>query len=57
MNKLLTLWAGRNNGARGYEFVAERQVQENEAQQWLSIFRSDEPNVIFIVSKNKPKTK
>jgi hypothetical protein len=51
----LTLWAGRTTVARGYEFVAEREVTKDDAQLWLKVFRDDEPKVIFIVSKNKPK--
>jgi len=54
MNKV-TIWSTRFSGARGNHIVAERQCNENEAQQWLEIFRSDEPNVCFIASKRKPK--
>ena len=52
----LKLWAGRITVARGYHFVIEREVTEDTAQQWLKIYRNDEPNVIFIVSATKPKT-
>jgi hypothetical protein len=57
MNKQMTLWAGRTTVTRGYEFVAERKVTEETAQEWLKVFRADEPSVIFIVSTTKPKTK
>lgn len=57
MQKKLTLWAGRTSVTRGYEFVAERGVTEETAQQWLAVFRKDEPNVIFIVSARKPSVK
>lgn len=51
----LTLWAGRTSVSEGYRFVAEREVTEETAQEWLKIYRADEPGVIFIVSKNRPK--
>jgi hypothetical protein len=53
----LTLWAGRTSATRGYHFVAERNVTEETAQHWLKVYREDEPKVIFIVCKNKPRTK
>ena len=51
----LTLWAGRNSATEGYRFVAEREVTEATAQDWLKIYREDEPSIIFIVSAKKPK--
>jgi len=56
MNKPLTLWSLRTNTAVGNHFVAERKVTEETAQQWLAVFRKDEPSVIFIVCAKKPKT-
>lgn len=55
--KTLTLWAGRTTVGYGYNFVAEREVTEANAQDWLKVYREDEPGVTFIVCKNKPKTK
>lgn len=53
--KELTLWSARFSVAYGNHFVAERKVTEETAQEWLKIFREDEPNVLFLVCKNKPK--
>lgn len=53
--KELTLWSARTSVAQGNHFVAERKVTEETAQDWLKIFREDEPNVLFLVCKNKPK--
>jgi len=55
MNKTLTLWSLRTNAARGNHFVAERQVTEENAQEWLAVFRKDEPNVQFLATPRKPK--
>jgi len=55
--KTLTLWSFRTSFARGNHVVAERQVLESEAQQWLKVYRDDEPKMIFVVCKNKPKAK
>ena len=55
-NAKLKLWAGRTDASRGYHFVVEREVTEETAQQWLKVYRDDEPGVIFIVSAHKPKT-
>jgi len=55
MNKTLTLWSLRTNAARGNHFVAERQVTEETAQEWLSVFRKDEPSVSFVATARKPK--
>lgn len=51
----LTLWSLRNSVARGNHFVAERKVSNDTAQEWLSIFRKDEPQVLFLVAGRKPK--
>ena len=53
--KEITLWSSRWSFAKGNHFVAERKVTEETAQEWLKIFREDEPDVYFVVSKNKPK--
>lgn len=57
MTKTLTLWSLRTSVAKGNHFVSERKVTEETAQQWLEIFRKDEPNVLFLVSDTKPKQK
>ena len=51
----MKLWAGRTSVVDGYRFVAEREVTEETSQQWLKVYRDDEPGVIFIVSATKPK--
>lgn len=53
--KKLTLWSARFTPAKGNHFVAERQVTEETAQEWLKIFREDEPKVLFLASDKKPK--
>jgi hypothetical protein len=55
MKTKLTLWSARNDAARGNHFRAEREVTEENAQEWLAIFRADEPKVLFLVSASKPK--
>jgi hypothetical protein len=55
MNKQMTLWSLRHTAAQGNHFVAERTVTEETAQEWLAIFRADEPKVLFLVSARKPK--
>lgn len=53
--KKMTLWSKRSNPAQGNHWVAEREVTEETAQQWLAIFRADEPKVLFLVCARKPK--
>ena len=36
---------------------AERDCTAETAQQWLKIFRGDEPKVIFLASVHKPSAK
>lgn len=54
MAKKLTLWSKRHTPARGNFWQAEREVTEETAQQWLAIFRADEPKVLFLVNNRKP---
>lgn len=56
-NSKLTLWSIRNSAARGNHAVAEREVTEANAQDWLAVFRADEPKVLFLVSARKPSVK
>lgn len=55
MSKTLRLYSKRFSIARGNHWVIEREVTEETCQQWLEIFRKDEPNVLFLVSDKKPK--
>ena len=52
-----TLWSLRTTTARGNHFVAERKVTGDTAQHWLTVYRTDEPKVLFVVSSRKPSTK
>jgi hypothetical protein len=51
----LTLWSARTSPARGNHFVAEREVTEENAKEWLAVFRNDEPGALFLVCAKKPK--
>lgn len=53
----MTLWSLRYDVARGSHWVDERKVTEATCQDWLKIFRDDEPNVIFVASSRKPPIK
>ncbi len=57
MSKTLTLWSLRFSVARGNHWISERNVTEENCQQWLKIFREDEPNVTFVASERKPNFK
>ena len=57
MSKKLTLWSLRTTIGKGNHFVGERVVKEEDCQEWLKIFRKDEPEVLFLVCENKPKAK
>jgi hypothetical protein len=54
---MIKIWSLRYSPARGSYFVMERECLESTIQQWLKIYREDEPNVIFIGSKRKPPLK
>ena len=54
MEKKLTLWSRRYSPSRGNHWIAERVVTEATCQEWLSIFRRDEPDVLFLCSARKP---
>jgi hypothetical protein len=54
-NRPLTLWSRRTNAAVGNHWVAERGVTEATAQEWLAVFRKDEPNVIFVACAHRPR--
>lgn len=53
--KKLILWSKRTSVARGNYWQQEREVTEQTAQDWLKVFRDDEPNVLFLVAAKKPK--
>lgn len=49
------LWSKRYSVAQGNHWKLERECLESTAQQWLEVFRKDEPEVLFVVSHNKPR--
>lgn len=51
------LWSLRNTIARGNHWVLERECTEENVQEWLKVFRDDEPNVIFVAVKGNRKPK
>lgn len=53
----MKIWAKRQTVARGSEWVLERSCAEAEVQAWLSIFREDEPTVLFVAGTRKPKAR
>jgi hypothetical protein len=55
--KTLTLWSRRNSPARGNFWQEERKVTEETVQQWLKVFRDDEPGVLFLAAARKPSDK
>ena len=55
MTKKVIIWSQRYSPARGVHMIAERECFEGDAQAWLKIFREDEPKVIFLASRRKPK--
>ncbi len=44
----------RHSVARGYHWKFERECTEETAQQWLAIFRADEPDVTFVAQIKTP---
>jgi hypothetical protein len=53
----MKIWSFRHSPARGNHVVMERECTEETVQQWLAIFRADEPNVCFIGDTRKPAVK
>lgn len=50
-----TLWARRFDSAYGWRWHAQRQVTAQTAEDWLAVFRKDEPEITFIVAARKPR--
>jgi hypothetical protein len=50
----LKLFSRRHSIARGNHWKFERDVTEANAQEWLAVFRKDEPDVLFLVNNRKP---
>lgn len=53
---MIRLFSKRYSAARGWYWEGERIINdEARAQEWLELFRNDEPNVTFVLSKNEPR--
>ena len=55
MNKKYKIWSKRFTPAKGNHWAHERDCTEETVQEWLKLFRNDEPNVCFIADTKKPK--
>ena len=51
----MTLWSIRWSVGKGNHLVAERKVTTANVDEWLRVFRKDEPGVTFMVSDLKPR--
>lgn len=50
----MKIWSRRFTPAQGNHWKLERECTAETVQQWLAIFRKDEPEVIFIGDTRKP---
>lgn len=50
----MKIWSIRTSVAQGNHWQYERDCTEENCQEWLKVFRDDEPNVLFLASKRKP---
>lgn len=50
----MKIWSRRFTPALGNHWKLERECTKDTIQQWLSVFRADEPNVSFIGNNRKP---
>lgn len=50
----MKIYSKRFSPARGNHWVVERDCTEETAQEWLKIFRDDEPAVLFLASNRMP---
>ena len=53
-SKQVGLWSLRYSAAKGMHVVHERNVIASSADDWLRVFRQDEPDVRFAVSEERP---
>lgn len=51
----LKIWSRRTSMARGLHWKFERDCTEETREQWLEVFRKDEPGVLFVALDRKPK--
>lgn len=50
----MKIWSIRISVAQGNHWQHERDCTDETVQEWLKIYRSDEPNVLFLASARKP---
>ena len=55
--KKLKIYSIRFSVAQGNHWQYERDCTEENCQEWLAIFRADEPGVTFIANNRKPSIK
>lgn len=51
---MIKIWSKRWNPARGNYWQLERESKDCDVQEWLKVFRGDEPMVCFLASKRRP---
>lgn len=51
----MKIWSRRFTVALGNHWKLERDCNAGSVNEWLAVFRNDEPNVIFIVNARKPR--
>ena len=49
------LWSYRWSFARGWQWQLERECYIETSLEWLDVFKKDEPDIVFKLSKKKPK--
>ena len=54
---MLKIYSKRWNAFRGAHWAIERDCNPDNVQDWLKIFRADEPGVVFVASKRRPPLK
>ena len=52
--KTTNLYSIRHNFAFGWHYKHERECDVTTAQEWLEVFRNDEPGIAFVLSKKMP---
>jgi len=50
--KMVRIVALRWSDSKGWRWVRERECFESQAQDWLAIFKADEPNVEFSIARS-----
>ena len=51
----MRVWSLRNSVCCGLFWESERIVSDENADAWLKVFQSDEPNIRFVLARSKPK--